>query len=105
MALIGFKDAIAAGDLRVMHLLVWAGLREKVDLELVIEALPLAGGDKFVVMKTLLDMLGGISYSDSNRLWAATEKLRVRADVEGNDANLALAAQLETSDLLYPKNS
>ena len=54
MASIGLRNAISAGDVRVMHLLLWAGLEEHIDEHTIIYALRHAGGNKVQVVNLIL---------------------------------------------------
>ena len=53
-ALLGLRTAISGGDLRAIHLLLWAGLREKLDVETVIWAVRNAGGNRVNVAEDLM---------------------------------------------------
>lgn len=93
------KNAIEVGELRVMQLLLWAGLHQKIDTALIIDALTLAGGDKAAVLETLLEdqLLGGFTHKDANRFWRAADKLRLKAESEGDEKGIAFITQLENS--------
>ena len=56
MALLGLKKAISEGNIRVMHLLMWAGLHDHshdIDLTWSIHN---AGGDRFETINHLVNM-------------------------------------------------
>jgi hypothetical protein len=95
------KNAITVGDLRVIHLLLWVGLAEKIDLELVIHAISNAGGDKFAVLETLLHFLKGLTHKEANNFWRATDKFRIRAELQGNEDDIAFINKLETSETVF----
>ena len=54
VASIGLRNAISAGDVRVIHLLLWAGLIEKLDLDTITYTFRLAGGNKLQVVDQIL---------------------------------------------------
>jgi hypothetical protein len=98
VALLGLKNAIMAGDLRVIHLLEWAGLYGKPDVEFLIWAAHNAGGDKVTIMKRLLH--GNFSDTEVIKFYSAMDQLRSKAERESDTLTLDLIKHMEASPAL-----
>ena len=104
MALSGLNNAISTGDRRAIHLLVWAGLRERLDIDILIWALRNAGGDKYAVIKQLLVFLSsctsGFSHRETNKLFRELAEIRGEAEKERSSENLAFVKDVEKNAVL-----
>ena len=89
MALSGLKTAISAGDVRAIHLLEWAGLIEKLDIDTMIWALHNAGGNKLAVINQLLRLgFTALWDLDARRLGRALADIRDEAVAESDQEKL-----------------
>ena len=54
--MLGLKKAVIDGELRVIHLLFWAGLHESVDIETIVWVIHNAGGNKVTVAMLVISL-------------------------------------------------
>jgi len=103
VALEGLKNAVAIGDTRVIHLLEWYGLIEKLDIETLLWSIRNAGGDRIATVNQLLRL--GFS-NISSELRNARKIQRLLSDMEdegkqdGDAEKLDFVNQLKTSQTL-----
>lgn len=95
LAQLGLKTAIATGDLRIIHLLQWAGISERFDREWLIWAIQNASGDRLIVMKSLLFHCK-LSQLDGYKFQTAMQKFRDRAERVSDQATVEFITELDT---------
>ena len=85
----GLRTAIIVGDIRAIHLLHWAGLIEKLDMDTLVWALRNAGGDKQAVINHLLRIgFSILSDPDARKLGRTLSHLRDEAVEEDDEDKL-----------------
>lgn len=88
IALLGLKKAISVGDNRVIYLLIWAGLREKLDGDILNWAVRNVGGDKAAVIKLLLSKIN-LSDAEEYNFQKALAEIKGKAEQESDQEQLA----------------
>jgi hypothetical protein len=89
VALSGLKTAICGGDVRAIHLLEWAGLIEKLDIDTLTWALHNAGGNKLAVINQLLRLgFTALWDLDARQLGRALADIRDEAVAESDQEKL-----------------
>lgn len=89
------------GDIRAIHLLQWAGLSEKLDMETLIWALKYSGGNRVAVINQLL-RIGFVVLSDpdARTLGRALSELRDNAIEERDREKLEFFEAIRDSQTL-----
>jgi len=97
----GLKNAIIAGDTRVIHLLAWAGLISKLDIDTFLWAFRNSGGDKIATVNQLLRI--GSTTVDTNltRVQKELGEMRDEAEHEGDEEKHGFVKELLDSQSLY----
>ena len=78
--MLGLKNAAAGGDLRVIHLLFWAGLWERVDVETMVWVIHNAGPDAERKREIFMKML--ILWTEKHELTHHEKSIMQRALAE-----------------------
>jgi hypothetical protein len=101
----GLKNAIAAGDTRVIHLLEWAGLISKLDIDTLLWAFRNSGGDKIATVNQLLRIGSsmGTWNEDTNltRVQKELGEMRDEAEYEGDDEKRGFVKEILDSETLH----
>lgn len=85
----GLRTAILEGDIRAIHLLQWAGLDKRLDMDVMIWAIENAQDNKIAVVNQLLRIgFSVISDSEARVLGRALSWLRDEAVQEKDEAKL-----------------
>ena len=101
MALEGLKKAITFGDIRAIHLLVWTGVIEKLDVNLLVWAFRNAGGDKIAVINQLLRLNFGVMRDKvSRRIDKELAGMLDEARQEDDEEKLELVEGIISSETL-----
>jgi len=101
VALSGLKTAISVGDIRAIHLLEWAGLLEKLDVDTITWAFRNAGGDKLATVNQLLRLgFTTMSDRDSRRIQWELAGMRDEAEVEDDQEKLNFVREIVNSQTL-----
>ena len=83
---------------------MWAGLRERFELDTLIWALRNAGGDKTAVITQLISFLSlrisGLSHRETNRLFKELAEIRDEAEQSHNLNQLAFVKDVEKNPML-----
>ena len=98
----GLKNAIAAGDTRVIHLLEWAGLIGKLDPDTLLWAFRNAGGDKIAIVNQLLRIgFTAMSNKDTTIVQKGLAEMRDEAEQEGDDEKREFVKEILDSQTLH----
>lgn len=81
----GLKNAIVAGDTRVIHLLAWAGLISMLDTDTFLWAFRNSGGDKIATVNQLLRIAPGTVMTDAELTIFEKELGEMRDEAEQED--------------------
>jgi uncharacterized protein with HEPN domain len=101
----GLRNAIVAGDTRVIHLLEWAGLISKFDIDTLLWAFRNSGGDKIATVNQLLRIgsAAGMMNKDTNltRVQKELGEMRDEAEHEGDEEKHGFVKELLDSQSLH----
>jgi len=98
VALDGLKIAITVGDVRAIHLLLWAGLLEKLDVEILTWAFRNAGGDRIATVNQILRFgLVYICEKDFQKIQRALTDMQDEAEQEGDKAKFEFVKEIRNS--------
>jgi hypothetical protein len=103
VSLEGLKTAITTGNIRAIHLLGWAGLIEKLDVETVTWTFRNAGGDKIATVNQILRLGFDCNLSlekASRKIQRELVDMRDEAEVEGDQAKFDLVQEIKNSTTL-----
>jgi hypothetical protein len=98
--MLGLRTAVLEGDLRVIHLLCWAGLRERVDVETVIWVIKNAGKNKTKVATDMMSMwleVHDMGARERSLIDTAVAEIKDRAIAESDDETIAYVNALHGS--------
>jgi hypothetical protein len=102
VALEGLKTAITRGDIRAIHLLEWAGLIEKFDIETLTWAFRNAGGDKIATVNQILRLGFAIDADRHCRIInRELADIRHEAEVKGDQATIDFVDDIKNSETLW----
>ncbi|KAE8440571.1 hypothetical protein EG329_007229 [Mollisiaceae sp. DMI_Dod_QoI] len=97
----GLKKAIIFGDVRAIHLLVWAGMLEKLDVDLLIWAFRNAGGDKVAVINQLLRLNFSVMKDrEARKIDKELSEIMDEAKQDGDQEKYEVAKRILTSETL-----
>jgi hypothetical protein len=97
----GLQTAILEGNIPAVHLLHWAGLIKKLDINTLIFALRNSGGDKLPVVNHILRLgFNILSDPDARKLGRALAELRDEAVHESDQEKLQLVHSVRRSNTL-----
>ena len=99
--MIGLKNAIVAGDIRVIHLLAWAGLITKLNIDTLIWAFRNSGGDKIATVNQLLRIGSAAVDLNLTRIQKELGEMRDEAEYEGDEEKYRFVKELLESQSLY----
>jgi hypothetical protein len=97
VALEGLKTAITRGDIRAIHLLEWAGLIEKLDIETLTWTFRNAGGDKIATVNQVMRLANFRSEKDSRRIQRELADMRDEAEREGDQTKFDFVQEIRNS--------
>ena len=90
--MIGLRTAVVEGDLRVIHLLYWAGLKERVDVETVIWVIQNAVKDQKKVAEVIMSMwleAHDMNARERSLIDTAVAEIKDKAIAESDDETIA----------------
>jgi hypothetical protein len=99
--MLGLKTAVAEGDLRVIHLLNWAGLWERVDIEAMVWAIKNAGTNRLNVVDEVFYMWiynHSMDLSEQSMIGKVLAEIRDQAVVKSDEETVAFVE--EAKDIL-----
>jgi hypothetical protein len=99
----GLKNATVAGDTRVIHLLAWAGLISKLDIDTLLWAFRNSGGDKIATVNQLLRIASGTVMTDTELIRFEKELggMRDEAEQEGDEEKRGFVKEILGSQSLH----
>jgi len=101
----GLRSAVSAGELRVVHLLLWAGLFKKLSIDTIIWSFRTAGGDKLAVVNHLVELgFSSLDYKEKRRVVSELEDLEDEA-IQNNDQDTFNFAKGVFESLAYTPNN
>ena len=92
--MLGLQTAVAEGDLRVIHLLHWAGLWERVDIETVVWVVKNASKDRLNVLNEITTLWFDNHATEIQELFPiekALAEMRDQGVIESDEETLAFA--------------
>lgn len=95
----GLKKAIAAADMRAINLLVWLGLSEKLDSDLVMWAIENAGGKiTHAVVNLFLDLTWRFHHDEKSKISIRLAEMRDGALRENDQRKLDTVDYIASSE-------
>jgi hypothetical protein len=95
VALSGLRNAISTGDYRAICLLLWAGVMERIDIDILAWAVRHVGGNKIAILARLLS----ITYMSTKQEYEwrkALAAVRDEAEIELDQERIAFIDHVST---------
>lgn len=95
--MLGLKTAVTEGELRVIHLLFWAGLSDRVGIETVVWVIHNAAQNRFKVVEEVMKLWvekHDIDVHEGSLLEEACQEVKEKAVAESDKEGLALLEAL-----------